>query len=397
MPGRPNTGSNPERAKVLSDMRETASHTWIRPELRALTPYAVAAADGMVKLDAMENPYPWPQDLQAALQERLAAVAINRYPDPAGTALKERLRAAMGIADAQALLLGNGSDELIQMLAMAVTQPGRVVMAPEPSFVMYRLIADFVGLGYQGVPLLTDFQLDVDSMLGFIEAEQPALLFLAYPNNPTGNAWYREDIECLLEACNGLVVVDEAYAPFAADSFVGDLGRFDNLLVLRTVSKMGLAGLRLGYLVGPPAIIDELNKLRLPYNINSLTQAAAELALDNKPLFDAQAAAIRQERERLWQALQTLPGITPFPSQANFILFRTPAGTGRQVFAGLREAGILIKDLSGQAGPLADCLRVTVGTPAENSQFLEALQTVLAAGPSSDSGLAGFSAAKAHP
>lgn len=361
-------------------MREAASHTWIRPELRALAPYAVADAGGMVKLDAMENPYPWPQDLQAALQERLAAVAINRYPDPAGAALKERLRAAMGIGAEQAILLGNGSDELIQMLAMAVAQPGRRVMAPEPSFVMYRLIADFVGLGYQGVPLLSDFQLDIDNMLNFIEAEQPALLFLAYPNNPTGNAWYREDIEYLLEACRGIVVVDEAYAPFAADSFLKDLGRCANLLVLRTVSKMGLAGLRLGYLVGPPAIINELNKLRLPYNINSLTQAAAELALEHKPLFDAQAEMIRQERARLWQALQAIQGITPFPSQANFILFRTPAGTGAQVFAGLREAGILIKNLSGQGGPLTDCLRVTVGTPAENSQFLQALQTVLDSG-----------------
>ncbi len=351
---------------------------WIRPEIRALNAYAVADATGLIKLDAMENPYPWPEPLQATLRDRLAEVAINRYPDPAGQALKAQLRATLGIADDIGILLGNGSDELIQCLALAVAQPGRRVMAPAPSFVMYQLIAEYAGLTYRGVPLQADFDLDLDALLAAIAAESPALLFLSYPNNPTGNAWPRSAIEALIAAGSGLVVVDEAYAPFATDSFLPDLGRYPNLLVLRTVSKMGLAGLRLGYLCGPAALIAEIDKVRLPYNINALTQAAVTLALAHQDLFAAQAAAIRAERERLFTALAALPGLTPYPSQANFILLRTPVGQARPLFEGLRQSGILIKDLSANGGLLTDCLRITVGTPQENDLLLATLARLMA-------------------
>ena len=351
---------------------------WVRPEIRALAAYHVPDPGNLIKLDAMENPYRLPQDLVEGWLDALRQVDMNRYPDPGATVIKERLRRVMRIPDGQEIILGNGSDELIQILAMAVGGEGRVVMAPEPGFAMYRMIATFVGMQYVGVPLpAEDFSLDLEAMLAAIEQHQPALIFLAYPNNPTGNLWSRAHIEKIVEAAPGLVVVDEAYAPFASDSFLSDLGRWDNLLVMRTVSKMGLAGLRLGYLCGPQAWLEQFEKIRLPYNINILTQASAAFALDHHDVFDEQARRIREERAALDDALRAIGGLAVYPSQANFILFRTPAGRATAIFEALKARGVLIKNLSGQGGVLADCLRVTVGTPEENAQFIAALQASL--------------------
>ncbi len=364
----------------MSDSQQAAVERWIRPEIRALRPYHVPDPGDLIKLDAMENPYAWPAYLRGEWAERIQCVAVNRYPDPAAKALKARLRRAFGLPPEMGLLLGNGSDELIQLVAMAVQGPGRVVMAPEPSFAMYRMIATFVGMEYVGVPLReNDFALDPEAMVAAIERHQPALVFLAYPNNPTGNLFDRAAMEAVLEAAPGLVVVDEAYAPFAGDSFLGDLGRFPNLLLMRTVSKMGLAGLRLGYLVGSPAWLDQFEKLRLPYNINALTQASADLALTYADIFEAQTDSIRRERETLFAALEAIDAVEPFPSAANFILFRTPAGRARALFEGIRERGVLIKNLDGSSPLLADCLRVTVGRPQENRAFLHALKGALEA------------------
>ncbi|MEJ2345106.1 MAG: histidinol-phosphate transaminase [Gammaproteobacteria bacterium] len=352
---------------------------WIRPEIRALSAYHVPDAAGLIKLDAMENPYTWPDDLIRDWLDALAAVPLNRYPDPGAAALRQRLGTAFGIPDGMGLLLGNGSDELIQMLAMAVAEPGRTIMAPEPGFVMYRMIATFVGMEYIGVPLrAADFSLDREAMLQAIARHQPAIVFLAYPNNPTGNQFAQDDVHAVIEAAPGLVVVDEAYAAFADHSFLDELHRYDNLLVMRTVSKMGLAGLRLGLLAGAQPWIEQLDKIRLPYNINVLTQASAEFALRHKAVLDRQTAAVRRDREPLQQALQRLDGVQPFPSQANFILFRTPPGTADRLFAQLRADGVLIKNLNGSGGLLADCLRVTVGRPDENDAFLAALGRALA-------------------
>lgn len=351
---------------------------WIRPELRALVAYQVPDPQGLVKLDAMENPYHLPDELTEAWLARLRAVHFNRYPDPQARPLKAALRRAMGVPEGQALILGNGSDELIQIIAMALAGPGRCVLAPEPGFVMYRMIATLVGMRYVPVPLREgDFALDGEAMLEAIERECPAVVFLAYPNNPTGNLWDRALIERIIEAAPGLVVIDEAYAPFASDSFMGDLGRWDKLLVMRTLSKMGLAGLRLGLLAGPPAWLAELEKIRLPYNINVLTQASAEFALGHAEVFEAQAAAIREARARLQQALAAIDGVTVYPSEANFILFRVPPGRAEGVFEGIKRGGVLIKNLSAAGGLLADCLRVTVGTPEENARFLQALRAAL--------------------
>ncbi len=346
----------------------------IRPEIRALSAYHVPDAQGLIKLDAMENPYGWPAELIDAWLARLRNVPLNRYPDPGAAQLKARLRATMTIPDGAGLILGNGSDELIQLLILALAGPGRTVLAPSPSFVMYRLIAAFVGLRYVAVPLREhDFGLDMDLMLEAIERERPALIFLAYPNNPTGNRFPAADIRRVLQAAPGLVVVDEAYFPFADHSFLPELLQYDHLLLLRTLSKLGLAGLRLGLLTGALCWLDEFEKLRLPYNINVLTQVSAEFALAHQTVLDEQAGRIRADREWLLATLRALPGITAFPSEANFILFRTPAGQADRLFESLRDRRILVKNLHPAGGLLCDCLRVTVGTAVENQAFIAAL------------------------
>jgi histidinol-phosphate aminotransferase len=358
-------------------MRKVITHL-IRPEIQALKAYHVPDSTGLVKLDAMENPYGWPESLKDGWLEVLRAVALNRYPNPQAPLVHAGLREAMEIPAEMGLLLGNGSDELIQLLALAVAQPGRKVLSLDPGFVMYRMIAGFCGLDYIGVALRPgDFSIDLPAVLETIKREQPALIFLAYPNNPTGNRFDAEDMVQIIEASRGLVIVDEAYAPFTDCSFMGLLGDWPNLLVMRTLSKMGLAGLRLGYLVGPQIWLDEIDKLRLPYNINVLTQASAAFAMHHKDMLDEQARAIRNERQRLVLALEALDGIHAFPSEANFILIRVPHGRAGAMFEGLKTHGILIKNLDGAHPMLADCLRVTIGQPHENAAFLAALQAVL--------------------
>jgi histidinol-phosphate aminotransferase len=346
----------------------------VREEIQALAPYAVHPAAGLIKLDAMENPYGWPTELTQPWLEAIARAELNRYPDPRARALEPVLRAALGIPDAAAMLLGNGSDELIQIIIMALARPGAVVLAPEPTFVMYRLIARWLGVAFVGVPLRgDDFGLDRPAMLAAIAQHRPAAVFLAHPNNPTGNLFDREDVVAVLDAAPGVVVIDEAYAPFASDSLLDQAGAVANLLVMRTLSKAGLAGLRLGVLAGPSAWIEQFDKVRLPYNIGSLTQITAEVALRHPELWQHQADSIRAERGRLEAGLAALAGIRVYPSDANFLLFRAPPGRAPTLYQGLQAAGILIKLLDGAHPALQDCLRVTVGRPEENARFLEAL------------------------
>jgi len=354
---------------------------WVRPAIRSLSAYHVPPAEGLIKLDAMENPYGWPSELVEPWLETLRGAALNRYPDPSAARLTERLRESMAVPASAAVVLGNGSDELIQMIALCLADPDarprRVVLAPEPSFVMYRMIAAFTGMDYVGVALGEDFSLDLAAMLRAIEQHQPAVVFLAYPNNPTGNLFAPEAVRALVETAPGLVVVDEAYHAFAGESFMAAVEDYDNLLVMRTVSKMGLAGLRLGLLAGPPAWLAEIDKLRLPYNINVLTQLSAEFALRHGEVLAEQSARIRAEREALLKALRELGALRVYPSRANFILFRVPGGRAGAIFEGLKAAGVLIKNLDGAGGTLRGCLRVTVGTPEENAAFLSALQGLL--------------------
>ncbi len=349
---------------------------WVRPEIRKLSAYHVPDASGFIKLDAMENPYHWPQDKIDQWLELLRTAELNRYPDPHAQALKDRLREVMAVPADASILLGNGSDELIQMIIMALSGEGRSVLSVDPGFVMYRMIADFCEMDYIGVPLREDFSLDAQALLDAIERYQPAVIFLAYPNNPSGNLFDKADMQRVIEAAPGVVVVDEAYHAFADDSFMPLLDNYDNLLLMRTVSKMGLAGLRLGLLAGAPAWLNEFDKVRLPYNINILTQLSADFALQHAAMLDAQTQQIKQDRAELYAQMQAITTLKVFPSQANFILFRAPADKADAIFEGLKAEGILIKNMS-KAGPLLrDCLRVTVGTAEENAAFLQALTKI---------------------
>jgi histidinol-phosphate aminotransferase len=271
------------------------------------------------------------------------------------------------------LILGNGSDELLQIVMLALARPGAAVMFPSPAFVMYSLCAKFLGMKVVPVPVREDFSFDAAEFVARMKAEQPAIVFIAYPNNPTGVLYPEEDVTAVIRAAPGLVVVDEAYHVFAGKSFMGRLADFPNLVVLRTVSKLGLAGIRLGYLAGRPEWVEQFDKVRAPYNVNVLTQAAALFLLDRLEVLEEQAARIRADRRLLAAALAALPGVTVFPSEANFLLVRVPDADG--AFEGLRRQGVLVKNLNMPA--MRNCLRITVGTPDENRILLNALRESL--------------------
>lgn len=350
----------------------------IRPEIRALSAYHVPEAAGLVKLDAMENPYPWPTELVEAWLGELRDAQVNRYPDPRSAELKQRLRHAFEIPSELGLLLGNGSDELIQLVAATLRDSGRVVLAPQPTFSMYKLISVAAGMEYVSVPLgKRDFALDQAAMSSAIERNRPVLIFLAYPNNPTGNLFDEHVVRDIIRAAPGLVVVDEAYAPFAERSLVDAVLEFPNLVVMRTLSKLGLAGLRIGVLIGAPVWLEQFEKLRLPYNIGTLNQLTANFALRHHGTLQQQASRIRDDRDALYAKLQMLPGIEPHRSRANFISFGVPSGCVGAIFDGLRAGGVLVKNLHGTDPALADHLRVTVGTPEQNQHFVTALGRVL--------------------
>lgn len=345
-----------------------------RQEILALSAYHVADASGLIKLDAMENPYQWPEDVKQSWLETLLTCELNRYPDPEAKQVTRLIKEQDKISDGFEVLLGNGSDEIIQMLLMALPLNASV-LSPHPSFVMYQQISRSLGLDFINAPLLPDsFDLDLPAILAAIVEHRPSMIFLAYPNNPTGNLFDSQAIKAIINAAPGFVVVDEAYAPFADASFMDELANYGNLLVMRTFSKLGLAGLRLGYLVGSTAVINELNKIRLPYNINCLTQATVEFALQHRAIFLEQTQRICIERGLMYDQLAQMTGIHPYPSHANFILFKTPDGKSAEIFDAIKAQGVLIKNLSGHGGVLTDCLRVTIGRPEENLAFLSALK-----------------------
>ena len=346
----------------------------VRPEILALTKYAVAKAGGLIKLDAMESPFPLPEPVRAKVAAAVAAVPVNRYPDGAADAVKAALRDAFDLPATAGLILGNGSDELIALITMALARPGATMIAPEPSFEMYRMNAIFSGMRYVGVPLRPDFSLDAEAMEAAVTHARPALVYLAYPNNPTGNLFDTSAMERILRAAPGLVVVDEAYHAFAGASFLPRLREFPNLLVLRTVSKIGMAGLRLGYAVAAPEWIAEFDKVRQPYNLNALTQAVAPVLLAEQAMLATWATQLISERARLEAAIARLPGVVVFPTRTNFVLARVPDAP--RWFDALRTAGILVKNRHGVHPLLEHCLRITVGTPAENDALLAALASL---------------------
>jgi histidinol-phosphate aminotransferase len=347
----------------------------VREDVRAIRAYHVTPAQGLVKLDAMENPYGLPEALRERIGQALAGTAINRYPDPRAPLLQERLRAVMQIPESSALILGNGSDELISILTQAVARPGAAVLGIEPSFVMYRVSALFAQVRYVGVSLRPDFSLDREATLAAIARERPAIVWIPYPNNPSGNLFADSDIEQILAAAPGLVVLDEAYHIYARRSFLPRLAEFPQLIVLRTLSKVGMAGIRLGYAAGAAEWVTEFDKVRPPYNVNVLTQRLAEVLLEHIDVFEAQAEQIRADRAALIRRLEAFGGLTVYPSDANFVLVRLP--DARATMRGLLERNVLVRDFAGGHPLLDDCLRFTIGTPAENERLLGALAETL--------------------
>lgn len=335
-----------------------------RQNIRSLTAYEAKEIPCRIKLDANESPVAPVISLDPKVLSRL-----NRYPDPQGSALKKTLAKEHGVMPDQ-LLLGNGSDEIISYL---ITTFGGPVLYPVPTFSMYGITAQTLGEPGIGIPLQSDMQLDQRKMVAAIRKLAPKLIFLSTPNNPTGNAFQREAIEEIIRISGGIVVVDEAYQPFSREkSFIPDIKRFPRLAVLRTFSKIGLAALRLGYLVADSGLITEVNKVRLPYNVNALSQALVLASLRQKNETRAVVKEIVSEREKMAKELRGMPGIDVVPSDANFILLRMPNADA--VHAALIAAGILVRNL-GSAVPNA--LRVTIGTPKENAAFLAALRKIM--------------------
>ena len=349
----------------------------IRPDILAQSQYVVQNADNMVKLDAMENPYPLPPQIQAELAQVLAQVALNRYPVPTYSALKQKICQQFDVPAGFDVLLGNGSDELIAMLSIACAKADAKILAPVTTFVMYAISAQLAGLEFVGVPLQADLSLDLPAMLAAIKVHRPAIVYVSNPNNPTGSWFSQADLVAILNAMQdiGLVVVDEAYKPFAPTSMMSRLPEFAHLVVMQTVSKIGLAGLRLGYMSAHAAILAQIDKVRPPYNINVLTATAAEFLLTHKSVFDQQANLLCEQRGVLLNALQKIPKVTVFASQANFVLIKIE--NAEQVFKKLLAQQILIKNVGRMHVLLENCLRVTVSTPEENQLFLNALQTIL--------------------
>jgi histidinol-phosphate aminotransferase len=347
----------------------------VREEILALKAYHVAPASGMIKLDAMENPYRLPEPLREEVGRVVATLAINRYPDPEAPELKARLREVFSIPADSGLLIGNGSDEIIAIVAQTLARPGAVMLAPEPSFVMYKMNALYTRMKYVGVPLERDFTLGLGRFLDAIAEHRPALTFIAYPNNPTGNLFPEEAVAKIVEASPGFVVVDEAYHVFARKSFLGRLGEFPNLMVMRTVSKLGLAGLRLGYAAAAAEWIREFDKVRPPYNVSVLTQFVADRVLANIGALEQQAERIRAERVALIDHLRDLRGVEVFPSEANFVLVRVADADA--VNERLKGRKILVRNFNGTHPLLANCLRLTVGTPGENELLVDALTASL--------------------
>lgn len=358
----------------------------IRPDVRVMHAYVVQDAQGLVKLDAMENPHRLPGPLQVELGQRLGAVALNRYP---GSRLADLHKALLQYAAPPPgfdLMLGNGSDELISLLALSCALPPEsragahraCVLAPLPGFVMYAMSAQLQGLDFVGVPLTASFQLDVPAMCEAITQHRPALTYLAYPNNPSANLWRDDAMEAVIEAAGqhgGLVVIDEAYQPFAAKSYLDRMALYPHVLLLRTLSKFGLAGVRLGYLIGRQALIAQIDKVRPPYNVSVLNCEAALFALEHRAVFEVQAQDIRAQRAILLDSLSQLPGVQVFPSEANMILLRVPDAP--HTFDALKARGVLIKNVSKMHPLLHNCLRLTVGTESENRLLLAALRVSL--------------------
>jgi histidinol-phosphate aminotransferase len=343
----------------------------IRPPVRKLTAYHVDETPVRVKLDAMENPFPLPLELRQEIGDVVRDSRINLYPDPSAKELREAIATLWGM-DPDRMMLGNGSDELIQAIIIAFGGP---VVTPVPSFAMYEITARALSQKVVTAPLGKNFELDADLLIKKARAAKARVIFLACPNNPTGNRFANDHVRKVLDKTKAAVVIDEAYYSFSGKSWLPLIDEYPNMMVLRTLSKIGFAGLRIGVLTASREIVSELNKVRLPYNINMLSQRAAVTALAHSDAIDEQIELLISERERLYSELSRLPGVTAFPSETNFLLIRTGRDASK-IHGALKKSGILVKNLN-RPGPLKNCLRVTVGTPEENGEFIAELKKIV--------------------
>jgi histidinol-phosphate aminotransferase len=355
----------------MKTSRKTNITALVRPSVRKLAAYHIDETRVRIKLDAMENPFPMPHAVRREIAKIAGSTPINLYPDPSGKDLKKAIAGLWNMKQEQ-MILGNGSDELIQAIILAFGGP---VLVPVPTFAMYDITSRALGQVVVTVPLDENFDLDADQMLKMARTSKAKVIFLACPNNPTGNRFSDKAIKRILDNANAAVVLDEAYFSFSGKTFLPMIAKYPNMIILRTLSKIGFAGLRIGVLVASKQIVEELNKIRLPYNINSMSQAVAAAALRHKKVLEAQISLLISERKKLYNNLSRMEGVVAYLSETNFILFRTVVDATK-VHRKLKQAGILIKNLS-RSGPLKNCLRVTIGTPEENREFLKNLKSIL--------------------
>jgi histidinol-phosphate aminotransferase len=350
----------------------------VKPSVLTQPAYTLDAPVTARKLNQNEAPEDLPADLKQEILARAGAAPWHRYP----AFVPEQL--CQAIADRhhwvpQGVLVGNGSNEVIQAALAVSVGEGAAVVAPQPTFTLYRLLTGVAGGRYIPVPLRgDDFGYDVDAIIQAAQRERARVVILNSPNNPTGSALPDGAVERLLAETEALLLCDEAYQDFGGPSAVGLLAHSSRVVVFRTFSKaMGMAGLRFGYALAHPAVAREIAKAKLPYNVNAITLAAATVALEHHERFAARTRAIIAERERFLPRLRQLPGIRVFPSAANFVLLRCEARPAAEIFQRLRdEFGILIRDVSSGAG-LRGCLRISIGTPEDMDAVLAALTTIL--------------------
>ena len=349
----------------------------IKPAVRELRAYSLSPHRASIKINQNENPWDVPVDIKEETLRRLQNRQWSRYPDFVATSLHECL-ASFAAWKSEGVIAGNGSNELIQALLMVTVGQGKRVLISEPTFALYRQITSVLGGQVLSVPLRSDFEYDVPALIDAIAQDEPELVILCSPNNPTGSSIHDADLRLLLQAAPGLVVIDEAYHEFAGHSVVALLSEFSNLIVLRTFSKaMGLAALRVGYLLGAEQLVTEIRKAVLPYNLNAVSQTAAEVAVEMyEQALAPRVKTIIAERERVLEELKKIAGLTPIRSRANFMIVRTVLEP-KQLFDKLLAHDILVRDVSGYP-MLKEYFRFNVGTPAENDRLIRALREIMA-------------------
>ena len=346
----------------------------VKEKVRSLKAYHVENVDCEIKLHANENSFAPPPEILKQFNEIFQSTELNRYPDPDCGPLKQTLAKRLNVKT-ENLAIGNGSDELIQILLQVFCDPGETVGFPDPTFAMYGIIAQGMGLNSKTHPLDDQWDFKAEPFLETMEANQVRIAFLSYPNNPTGNCFSATEVQKVIENFSGIVVLDEAYHDFAGKSFLSELPRHNNLIVLRSLSKIGLAALRVGYAIADPAIINQIDKIRLPYNSNSLSQRLTNQLLNHFAPVQKQLDLLVSEREQMIKELSNFKQLKVFPSDANFVLFRVEQDSST-IFKKLMDNGILVRNLS-QHPRLKNCLRVTIGTPDENKAFLEKIAHII--------------------